>query len=168
MLFLSFFLLGQAQESLKSEWYNAPDFYLKPAKGKKVKLSNLNGKVVYLDIWASWCLPCVKNMPNLNHLRSEFKNDDDVVIIGINLDDSKKTWKKAVKKYGLQKNMEVFAGNGMNSKFAKDYFIQALPHYILIDKNGQLHNSSASGPASISDEIRYLKQFEPANTARIR
>ena len=155
---------GISQSELKSDWYNAPDFYLKPAKGKKVKLSDLKGKVVYLDVWASWCLPCMKNIPSLNSLRNTFQSESDVVIIGINLDDSKKRWKKVVKQYGLQKNLELFTENGMNSKFVEDYFVQALPHYVLIDKNGQLHDSTAAGPSSIEDEIRYLLQFSPFNT----
>ena len=55
----------------------------------------------------------------------------------------------------------------MKSQFVRDYFVQALPHYILIDKNGQLHDSTAPGPSSIESKIRYLLQLDPANTAEL-
>src|SRR5689334_20144574 len=67
------------------------DFSLKDLNGKTVKLSSLKGKVVILDFWASWCVPCKKEIPNLDVLAAAYKtNKKDIVIIAVNIDKERK------------------------------------------------------------------------------
>src|SRR5260221_3905809 len=63
----------------------APDFAVKDLNGNTITLSELKGKVILLDFWASWCVPCKKSMPHLIELYSN-KRADSLIVIGINVD----------------------------------------------------------------------------------
>jgi TonB family protein len=93
-LFLSLLLLvggaGQAQNTLQPRVSNAswvgktaPDFTLKTTDGQTIRLCDLQGQVVLLDFWASWCGPCLRELPSIEKLHREFKNKG-VVILGVN------------------------------------------------------------------------------------
>jgi cytochrome c biogenesis protein CcmG, thiol:disulfide interchange protein DsbE len=64
----------------------APDFALQTLKQEKISLANLKGKVVYLDFWASWCIPCRSTFPSMNELQSKYKNEG-LEIVAISIDD---------------------------------------------------------------------------------
>ena len=85
-----------------SNFAKAADFTLKTVDGEKISLSDFKGKVVILDFWATWCPPCVKEIPHFNELAKEYK-DEGLVVFGVSVD---KNGKKAVTKF--QKNkMEI-------------------------------------------------------------
>ena len=73
----------------------APDFTLNDKNGKPVSLSQLRGKYVLVDFWASWCGPCRGENPNVVAVHNQFK-DKNFTILGVSLDDSKDSWLKAV------------------------------------------------------------------------
>ena len=91
----------------------APDFNLETLDGGKVKLSTLQGKVVLLDFWASWCGPCRKMNPSMKKLYEELKSDSNFEMISISVDKDQNAWKKAVEEDGLIWTM-AFDDKGKN------------------------------------------------------
>ena len=113
-------------------------------KNKEIKLSDFKDKVVLLDFWASWCLPCRKGNPNLIRLFEKY-HDKGFEIISISSDDNISAWKAAIEKdkisawyhtlSDIYKEGKVIS---TNDNIGKKYGIQVLPTQILIDRNGNI------------------------------
>ena len=125
--------------------FTKPDFILRDASGKLFDIKSLNGKVVYIDFWGSWCKACLAQIPNSLKLQQKFKNKD-VAFLFIDFYDSKEKWLKAVKDKkitGVHVKAEIRDEKYFNEKFGIE---QGFPRYALIDKNGILVTSSAPHP----------------------
>lgn len=110
------------------------DFSMMNQNGIEQKLSNLKGKVVLLEFWASWCFPCRQENPNLVNTYNKF-NANGFEIFAVSLDDNKKNWLGAIQKDGLSWE-QVSDLKGRNNKAALLYRINAIPQNVLIDKDG--------------------------------
>lgn len=117
---------------------DAPNFTLSDIDGKEVMLSELKGKVVYLDFWATWCSPCLMQMKNSKNWKAKFKNKE-VVFLYLSLDKNKTAWENFVKRNDNQ-GIHLIASGGdvYKSQIAKLYKVKKLPAYFLIDKNGKI------------------------------
>ncbi|MGK0366087.1 MAG: peroxiredoxin [Saprospiraceae bacterium] len=136
----------------------APDFELTDINGNTIRLSDFEGKVVYMDFWATWCAPCRRYLPHSQDLPDNFPKDE-VVFLYISLDDNKTDWENYVKSHGLHgTHVCAKAGHGYHSKIAELYKVKSLPAYFLIDQNGRIAESPAANPASskITEQIRAL------------
>ncbi len=136
----------------------APGFKLPDMNGKQVSLADFKGKVVYLDLWASWCGPCLKEMPYMEALKQKYKNKA-VEMIAISIDTDIDKWLAKIASMKLQGIQLIDSKGSENSKIAKDYKIHGVPHYILIDKNGRISSAFAPRPSSgaeIEKEINRL------------
>ena len=119
---------------------DAPDFQLKDNNGKTVSLSNFRGKIVYIDFWGVHCGACIIDIEgNATKVHKKYK---DVVFINVCVDVEEKEWKKSLKTLELE-GINVLAKGWINNQVCKDYGINAIPHYVLIDKQGKLINNSA-------------------------
>lgn len=126
----------------------APDFKLKDADGKEVRLADYRGKVVLLDFWATWCGPCRIEIPWFAELEKKNK-DKGFAVIGVSMDDE--GW-KVVKPFlsELKVNYRVLLGN---DEAAHDYGgLDALPTTFLIDRDGKI--------ASVHVGLASRKDFE--------
>jgi peroxiredoxin len=110
------------------------DFSMSNQNGIEKKLSDLNGKLVLLEFWASWCVPCRQENPNLVKTYNIFK-EMGFEIFSVSLDDNKENWLKAIQKDGLFWE-HVSDLKGRNNKAALLYRVNAIPQNVLIDKNG--------------------------------
>lgn len=111
-------------------------------------IKKLKGKVVYIDLWASWCVPCRHSIPFLKKLKQEFIKDD-VVFIILSIDQNFDDWKKALIEENLfqyQNNFLILNSN--NSKFLKSIAFETIPRYLIFDKEGSLALSDAPAPES--------------------
>ncbi|MBC7846393.1 MAG: AhpC/TSA family protein [Flavobacterium sp.] len=119
------------------------DFSMLNQNGIEKKLSDFKGKLVLLEFWASWCMPCRQENPNLVNTYNKFKNNG-FEIFAVSLDDNKENWLKAIQKDGL--NWEHVSDlKGRNNKAALLYHINMIPENILIDKNGLIVGRNLRG-----------------------
>lgn len=124
----------------------APKFTLKDVSGKRISLSHFKGKVVYIDIWASWCGPCLKEMPYIKALKEKYK-DKELEVVSISIDTNEKAWLKIIKDMKLTGVQLIDSIGSEKSKIAKDYHIAGVPHFVLIDKYGKIVSASAPRPS---------------------
>jgi thiol-disulfide isomerase/thioredoxin len=121
------------------------DFEFTTLEGKKMKLSDLKGQVVYLDFWASWCGPCRSEMPYSKTLREHFKGKP-VVFLYLSIDENMDAWKAAITKLEVVGINACSPGN-WTSPVAKLYGVEGIPAYFLIDKEGKFSVDSSPRPS---------------------
>jgi peroxiredoxin len=110
------------------------DFEMVDQNGELQKLSDLKGKTIFLDFWASWCAPCRKENPNLVKTYNKFKSKG-FEIFAVSLDENKENWLKAIKKDNLNwYHVNDLKGNG--NKASLIYGVEGIPESFLIDENG--------------------------------
>ena len=134
---------------------NAINFKFADANGKEIALSDLKGKVVYIDVWATWCGPCRKEIPFLKKLEAEYAGNKDMVFMGINVDVSRdrQKWLDFLQTEQLP-GIQVFAGATAKTALMDPYKITGIPRFILVGKDGKLIFSDAPRPSS--NEIRAI------------
>lgn len=117
------------------------------SKGGTTSLADLKGKYVYIDVWATWCAPCKAEIPHLKALEKEY-HDKNIEFVSISVDkpEAHETWAKMVKEESLG-GIQLFADNNFESEFIKDYGINAIPRFILLDPEGNIVDSDASRPS---------------------
>jgi peroxiredoxin len=114
----------------------APAFELPTIDGKLVKLSDLKGRMVLLDFWASWCGPCRQENPNVVKAYNSFK-DKGFTVLGVSLDDSKEDWANAVKEDNLTWT-HVSELKRWDSKVAAMYKVEGIPASFILDATGKI------------------------------
>ncbi|GAB3827605.1 TlpA family protein disulfide reductase [Hymenobacter jeollabukensis] len=135
----------------------APAFTLQDETGKQVALSSFRGKVVYLDFWASWCGPCLAEIPAATELKQKFAGRD-VVFLYVSIDEREKDWQNMLAKRKLLGHGSVhLRAQGFNSATAKAYQINAIPAYFIIGRDGQLVADQAPRPSSGAQVVAALE-----------
>lgn len=124
----------------------AADFTYPDVNGKQVSLSDFKGKVVLIDVWATWCAPCRGEIPHLKKLEEEMKGMD-VVFLGVSVDEArnKQKWLDFIEQEKLG-GIQVFASGW--SKITKDYKINGIPRFIVIDRKGNVVSFDAPRPSN--------------------
>ena len=145
---------------LKKEWsklragLDAPEFDAYDREGNAVNLEDLQGKAVYIDVWATWCGPCIAEIPSLKEVEKDY-HDANISFVSVSIDkqsDAEK-WKKFIVDRELG-GVQLMAENDWQSDIAKGYNIKGIPRFILIDKEGKIVRADAPRPSS--SEIRDL------------
>lgn len=125
----------------------SPGFDYENFKGGKTKLSDLKGKYVYIDLWATWCAPCRAEIPYLQKIEEKYHGKN-IEFVSISIDKAKdnEKWKKFVtdKKLG---GVQLFADKDWESEFVVNYGVTGIPRFILIDPQGNIVKSDASRPS---------------------
>ena len=125
----------------------APDFEeLGTNRTTKIKLSDLKGKVVLIDFWASWCGPCRRENPNVVKTYEKYAKDG-FTIMSVSLDNDKSKWTEAIEKDKLVWPYHVSDLGGWNSKVARMYEVSSVPFTVLIDQEGKIIRTNLRGEA---------------------
>jgi len=132
----------------------APVFIANDAAGKAFSLNDFKGKVVYLDIWATWCGPCVGEIPNMEKLIDMFEGEE-VVFLSVSVDDDKERWKKFIADKKMQ-GVQLHSPGGFESSISKQYAVVGIPRYVLIDREGLIIEANADRPGDMRDKLNSL------------
>ena len=123
----------------------APDFEEAKIDGKTMKLSDLRGKVVLLDFWASWCGPCRQENPNVVRLYEKYKSKG-FTVMSVSLDQDKNKWIAAIEKDKLAWPNHVSDLKGWGSSAGQKYAVRGIPFTVMIDKDGKIIGTNLRGP----------------------
>jgi thiol-disulfide isomerase/thioredoxin len=134
----------------------APNFSYPDQQGKNVGLADLKGKVVYIDVWATWCGPCKVEIPHLEKLQEKF-HDQPVAFVSVSIDKNATAWAKMVKENNMS-GIQILADKAGSSQICQDYKIKGIPRFILIDQQGNIVNAQADRPSqgTVAGEIEAL------------
>jgi thiol-disulfide isomerase/thioredoxin len=93
-------VVSNLHESVAREGEPAPAFHFKTEQGREVSATNFGGKVLVLNFWATWCAPCVREIPSLDALQKQFKNQG-VVVVAVSVDKNQDKYKAFLKRFGV-------------------------------------------------------------------
>lgn len=112
--------------------------------GKVWTLEDFRGRYVYIDMWATWCAPCRREVPYLKALAEKFQ-DAHIVFLGLSVDSDKAKWENMVRGGDLC-GVQLYLGP--RSAFQTAYNVEGIPHFILLDKEGRIVSNDMSKPSS--------------------
>lgn len=113
------------------------------AEGKSVDMSMFKGKYVYIDLWASWCGPCCKEVPHLKKVEKELKNKD-VAFVSVSSDTDEQAWKSKMKELDMHGNQFIDKDNTL----CEALNVKGIPFFVIYDKDGNLYTYGAMRPSS--------------------
>lgn len=124
---------------------------LKDSLGQTFDFASLKGRYVYIDLWASWCVPCIKEIPSLRKLEAACK-DLPVAFVSISIDQSREAWLKRKRSLGLT-GLQLHDATG---RLAEALNVSGIPHFLVYDKQGRLLVYDAPRPSS-TDALTLLQ-----------
>ena len=124
------------------------DFNYENFDGGSISLEDLRGKLLYIDVWATWCGPCIKEMPALKELVKEYANKDiEFVSISIDSKNDYEKWRKMVPEKNVG-GIQLYDAEGLNSDFMKAFSVSLIPRFMMIDSEGKIITAKAPRPSS--------------------
>lgn len=127
-------------------------FECEDVNGKMVNYETLKGKLVYIDVWATWCKPCVGEIPAMKALQEAYKGKN-IVFVGISVDRDKEAWKKMVAEEKLG-GLQLYVPMNVINNFSANYELSNIPRFMLVSKEGKIIDINAPRPSE--DKIKAL------------
>ena len=121
----------------------APHFSLLDKDGNRKNLSDWLGNYVYIDVWATWCGPCCRELPAFHKLKEEFK-DKPICFVSISIDADEAAWRAKIEKDSLD-GIQLRVNE--EDTFKKDYKISWIPRFLLIDREGKVLDANMTRPS---------------------
>ncbi|MEQ7800195.1 TlpA disulfide reductase family protein [Pedobacter sp. ASV1-7] len=115
---------------------------------KAVALNDLKGKVVFINFWATWCPPCVREMPSINNLKKHYKNNKDLVFLMVDVDGNYDVSKKFMEKNNL--DLPLYMPNG---EIPSRFLGNSIPTTVILDKTGKMVARIEGGRDYMAPEI---------------
>lgn len=137
--------IDQKVRSVIAAGSEAPDIVMAGRDGKELRLSDLRGKVVLIDFWASWCRPCRMENPNVVKLYHRYR-DKGFEVFSVSLDNNRDAWLKAIETDGLVWPNHVSDLRGWSSAGGRLYGISSIPATVLVDREGKVLARNLRGP----------------------
>lgn len=127
-----------------SEVKPATNFKMENVNGQKFSLNDFKGSYVYVDVWASWCLPCRKEAPIFEKLKHEYSHKN-VAFLSVSIDKTKEEWLNYLNNKNIDTDMHFLVKD--KKSFLDNYMIQTIPHFLIIDDKGNLIDNNAPRPS---------------------
>jgi thiol-disulfide isomerase/thioredoxin len=121
--------------------FNAVD-----SAGKHYSLEDFKGKTIYVDLWASWCAPCINEFKYVENLLTGMAHSEKFVYLTISIDEDKASWLKALRNH-KPSGTHLWMAGGLKSPLVDYYKIKSIPHYLLIGEDGKLLKYAAPKPS---------------------
>ncbi|SMC46287.1 TlpA family protein disulfide reductase [Moheibacter sediminis] len=122
----------------------APAFNLNSIEGTQISLNELKGKYLFVDIWATWCRPCLQQIPAMKELEQKYEGKNiEFVSISVDKDADKTKWARMIQAKGMG-GMQLFAGK--QTTFSRDYEVSSIPKFLIIGKEGEIINENPPRP----------------------
>lgn len=144
----------------------APDFIAHTSDGNKVAKEDFKGKLVYMDVWATWCNPCIAEIPASKKLQAHFINENRVLFVNVSVDNDESAWLNFLAKEKDWPGLHVRLEPSEIESFYRKFKLYGIPGYILMDESGNILNIRAPRPSEgeIKDEIEsQLEKFASTN-----
>ena len=135
----------------------APSFRLMNTSGQAVALSDLRGKVVYLDFWFSGCKPCLAEAPAAAKLKQQFAGQE-VVFAYISIETNVEDWKRSIEEHGLAGRTSVHLLDPDGRYATRAYHVDGFPTYVILDRQGRVWSGSAPRPSDGKQTVKALSQ----------
>ena len=133
------------ENPIRAKYTAAPQFEFTSLKGEKVSLTGLEGKVVVLDFWGTWCPPCRESVPELKELTKKYSADK-LVVISISSDTDEQKWVKFI----ADNKMEWIQYRDSDRRILSAYNVHSFPTYVVIDKDGSIRERISGLDPSVS------------------
>lgn len=127
----------------------APAIMLRSADGKQVNTAEQRGKVLIINFWATWCPPCIAEMPSINEMYRHYKNNANVLVLPVDVDNN---FQKSVP--FMQRNHYTLPVYNINSDLPEQFVTSAIPTTVIIDKKGVIV-ARHEGAADYADKHFY-------------
>ncbi len=124
-----------------------PDVTFSDIDGKPCRLSDHFGRVLYIDIWATWCGPCCMEIPYVEKLVEHYKNDPRIEFVSISTDSNRKAWEEKVRKDKPQWAQYVTSA-AENRELSKQWGVASIPRFLIINADGTICNNDAFRPSA--------------------
>jgi len=118
-----------------------PEFKVVDWNGKPFTINDYKGKVLIIDFWATWCIPCVEEIPHLVELYKKY-HDDGLEIMGISYDYKERKTPEELRKFCKNQDMQwdqIYSGKGMKDPLGEKLNIKSLPTILVVDRTGKVH-----------------------------
>lgn len=147
---------------LKKKYNSSTELNLLDSNGQAISFNDLKntleGNVIYVDFWASWCAPCRKAMPASKKILNDFYGKEKVVFIYLSIDKNNEAWENASKAEGIASYKHSYLIlNPDESELMQNLKVSEIPRYMIFDTNGKLVEDNAPGPTSNNIKEKILK-----------
>ena len=139
----------------------SPDFRGTDLQGREYSLEDFKGKYVYIDVWATWCGPCRKEIPHLQRLEETLEGED-IYFVSLSCDTKRDAWEDRVKK-GM-KGIQILLNP--DDTFMQEYMISGIPRFILLDREGHILSHNMSRPSDPKTEVALKALLDPTKPSK--
>jgi len=131
----------------------APAFAVTTTDGKRITLDDLQGKVVLLDFWATWCGPCREALPHIREVARKFQGQP-LVVLSVSIDDDQDKWKDFIAKNEM--TWPQYCDNGFTGPVTRLFDVHSIPHTFTIDAEGVLQEENVGDATAIEGKLKKL------------
>lgn len=136
----------------------APNFTANYVDSTQFEFAELVGKVVYIDIWATWCGPCIREIPDSKEIKDQFADNEDIVFLNVSIDSQIDRWKSFLEEHPEMTGINVNDPRDTEAEVCEDYKVNGIPRYVLIGRDGKIIDTDAYRPSQKDELINQLNE----------